>query len=156
MYAYTSGYTKSHFILVSLGSNVLGYLDAIIRFPMVPQLESIFCLKLVSSVIAKTIAYSTGFHVIHNWALLFLSALFLNVWLLPVLYVLVVPYGDSSPFRKDRDILVGFFAVIRDKRELRQTFSAIRLFFQIPIRPAPTRSEVYVNSKHPISDKTWI
>jgi hypothetical protein len=129
----------------------VGYLDAIIRFPMVPQLESIFCLKLVSSVVGKTIAYSMGFIDIHNWALLFLSVLFLNVWLLPVLYVLIVPYGDSSPFRKDRDILIRLYRFIVNKRHRQDTLTSLRTFFRIPI--SPSRSEVI---KVTSIDKTWI
>ena len=86
--------------------NIWGYLDAVFRFPFVPQFESFFGFKLILCVITKTVAYSVGFLEIHKWALLFLSALFLNVWLLPILYVLVVPYGDSSQFRTDRDILL--------------------------------------------------
>ena len=72
---------------------------------------------MLVAVIAKTVAYSVGFIDIHRWALLFLSALFLNVWLPPVLYVLAIPYGDSSPFRMDRDMLLRILWTIFDSRE---------------------------------------
>lgn len=105
--------------------NLWGYVDAVYRFPSVPELESFFCLKLVICVIAKTVVYSIGFIDIHKWALLFLSALFLNVWLLPILYVLIVPYGDSSPFRSDRDILIQFFLYFFDSNERQRIVRSI-------------------------------
>jgi hypothetical protein len=84
------GFVKPFFIGSVLFMNAYGYLDAIVRFPSVPQLESYFCVKLFLCVIGKTVAYAVGFIGIPNWPLLFLSALFLNVWLLPVLYVLAI------------------------------------------------------------------
>jgi hypothetical protein len=84
-------------------------------------------LKLFASVIAKTVAYSIGFVNIHNGALLFLSALVLNVWLLPVLYVLAVPYGDASPFRKDRDMFVYLCVFLLDRKEREDVLHAFRV-----------------------------
>ena len=141
--------------------NIYGYLDAILRFPSVPQLESYFCLKLLVAVIAKTVAYSLGFIEIHRWALLFLSALFLNVWLLPVLYVLAVPYGDSSPFRKDRDMLVQLVLFLVDPRErsdmlhlgavslrsLRRSLSSSSRTGAVTVPLGPARTELVVNEK---------
>lgn len=108
---------RPFFLPVVLACDIYGYLDGIVRFPSIPKLESFFCLKLFSSVIVKTVAYSIGFVNIHNWALIFLSALVLNVWLLPVLYVLAVPYGDGSPFRKDRDMLLQLCVYLIDAKE---------------------------------------
>ena len=87
------------------------------RFPCIPTLESYFCLKLFTSVIGKTITYSIGLMSIQNYALLFLSALMLNVWLLPVMYVLAVPYGDNSAFRMDRDMLIQLGLLVVDSGE---------------------------------------
>ena len=137
--------------------NVWGYLDAVLRFPSVPQLESFFCLKPIIGVILKTVAYSIGFIDIHKWALLFLSALFLNVWLLPILYVLVIPYGDSSPFRTDRDLLVQLLLVVVDSKEreffVHSVFQFLRLAKQ-RIKSATPFSPVELSRE--VREKNWI
>ena len=136
-------------IIVSL-VNVLGYLDAIIRFPRVPVFDSFFALKLVLCVIAKTVAYSMGFIDVQKWTLTFLTALFMNVWLLPVLYVLVIPYGDSSPFRKDRDILVSVFYVLIDRSERAKALES--LFSLFPSFIHTRNRKPFIRSK----DMSWI
>ena len=149
MYAFTVGSVRPYFLTTVLVVNIWAYFDAIIRYPSVPQLESVFCLKLLASVVVKTVAYSIGFLDIHKWALLFLSALFLNVWLLPVLYVLAVPYGDPSPFRKDRDLLHTLLLLVIDRRERVSLWESIsRPVCQIPLY-FPRHTEI-------LTDKTWI
>lgn len=99
-------------------------MDAVIRYPTVPKLESFFCLKLMMCALGKTVAYSIGFVDIHGWVMLFLAALVINVWLPPILYVLAVPYGDSSPFQRDQDMLVRVFWLMVDHQE-REEFLAL-------------------------------
>lgn len=106
---------------------IYGYLDAILRFPSVPRLESFFAVKLLISVIAKTVLYAIGFIHIDHWTLPFLSALFLNVWLLPVLYVMLLPLGDSSPFRMDRDMLISLFYIVAEPKDRDEAFHSLRL-----------------------------
>lgn len=129
--------------------NLIVYFDAILRFPRVPSFDSFFALKLVFGVIAKTIAYSMGFIDVQRWTLTFLAVLFLNVWLIPVMYVLVIPYGDSSPFRKDKDILVSLYHFIVDKRSRTFTIHTCLSWFGFY---APNTSRAFLASK----DITWI
>jgi hypothetical protein len=129
--------------------NLIVYFDAILRFPRVPSFDSFFALKLVFGVVAKTIAYSMGFIDVQRWTLTFLAVLFLNVWLIPVMYVLVIPYGDSSPFRKDKDILVSLYHFIVDKRA---RTSAIHTFLTCFRFSPPNASRAILASK----DITWI
>jgi hypothetical protein len=121
---------RSFFLPIVLLSNFYGYGDAVLRFPSVPELDSFFCVKLLVAVIAKTVAYSVGFIDVHRWALLFLSALFLNVWLPPVLYVLAIPFGDTSPFRKDRDMLLRIMWILLDSRERSEMVHIARTSFE--------------------------
>ena len=125
--AYSCGMVKWFFLPVVLFINIYGFLDAVVRFPSVPQLESYFCGKLFLSVLGKTVVYAVGFIGIKHWALLFLSALFLNVWLLPVLYVLAIPFGDTSPFHKDRDMLVRLFLCAADPKERELALHSLRM-----------------------------
>lgn len=130
--------------------NILGYLDAIIRFPRVPSFDSFFAFKLVLCVIAKTIAYSMGFIDVQRWTLTFLTALCLNVWLLPVMYALIVPYGDSSPFRKDKDIVLALFDLIIDQNQRTEALRSLASVLSFS-KPPKARSAL-IGSK----DMTWI
>ena len=90
-----------------------------------------------------------GFIDVHRLTLTFLSALFLNVWLLPVLYVLVIPYGDSSPFRKDKDIMVTLYNFIVDQRS---RSIAMNTFLSLIPFSFPYTSRTIIASK----EKSWI
>jgi hypothetical protein len=102
--------------------DLLGYLDALVRLPVVPSFDSVYGIRLLASVAVKTVAYSVGFVDIHKHTLLFLSALFMNVWLLPVLYLLVVPYGDRSPFRNAGGILT---LILHPRKEILSSIPSI-------------------------------
>lgn len=118
---------KPFFLPAVLAVDIYAYLDGIARFPSIPSIESYFAFKLMGSVIAKTIIYATGFANIQAWSLLFLSALFLNVWLLPVLYVMALPFGDSSPgLRKDRDMLIEVLYFLTDEQEREEKILAFK------------------------------
>ena len=107
--------------------NIYAYFDAIIRFPSVPVLESYFAIKLMSSVIGKTLLYAIGLSgSYHHWAALLICMLFVNVWLLPVMYVMALPFGDSSPFRKDRDMALEFFSFVTDSKDRADKIHAMR------------------------------
>jgi hypothetical protein len=112
---------------VSLFIDGYAYMDAVVRFPSIPRLESYFALKLMASVIAKTVIYVVGFSETGHWGLVFLSALFMNVWLLPVMYLMVLPFGDSSPFRKDRDLAIELLLFIIDPVDRQDKIHSARM-----------------------------
>lgn len=84
-------------------------------------------MKLLLAVIGKTVLYAIGFIHIELWTLQFLSILFLNVWLLPVLYVMVLPLGDSSPFRVDRDMLTSLFYIVVEPKDRDEALHSLRI-----------------------------
>ena len=161
MSAHVCGIVKPFFLPVVLFLSVYGYADAVLRFPSVPQLESYFCVKLFLSVIGKTVAYAIGCIGIPSWALLFLATLFLNVWLLPVLYVLAIPFGDTSPFRKDRDLLVVLFMCVADPKERELVLHSLRMSFisfqrswgfrrRTPVSPNRRTTQTVLHSMSPV------
>lgn len=121
-----SGFVRVSAFLVVLAVDTAGYLDAIVRFPAVPTAESFFCVKLLLSVVLKTVSYCLGFVDIHRNTHLFLASLFINVWLLPVLYVLVIPYGDSSPFRDDKDVFRTCMDALKNKSQRAVVMQSVR------------------------------
>lgn len=125
-----TGLTKSFFLPYCVLCNTYAYLDAIVRFPSVPGLESYFAIKLIASVIGKTVVYAIGLSSSGNWGAWLLATLFLNVWLLPVMYVMALPFGDSSPFRKDRDMAVEVFLILADSKERNDKIHTLRVSFQ--------------------------
>ena len=150
--AHCEGYTRSFVLPVVTFINVYGYCDAVLRFPSIPRLDSFFAAKLLICLIAKTVVYATGFIHIQDWALSFLSGLFVNVWLLPVLYVMALALGDSSPFRKDRDMLISVLALLADRQEridiltsVRRHYAALRKHWHL--ERFALRSELIINDK---------
>ena len=121
------GLVNWFFLPLCLVLDLYAYLDAIVRFPSTPQFDSYFAFKLMASVLGKTVVYAMGFLPTHSWSLMFLSAMFLNVWLLPVLYVMALPFGDTSTtFRKDRDMLIELYCVITDASEREERIHSIQ------------------------------
>lgn len=125
-----SGLTKSFFLTCCMVINVYGYLDAIVRFPSVPGLESYFAIKLISAVIAKTVVYGIGLVGSSSWGGILLTSLFQNVWLLPVMYVMALPFGDSSPFRKDRDMAVELYFFLTDSKDCSDKLHTARSYWE--------------------------
>jgi hypothetical protein len=152
VFAHCLGYTRSFVLPLVTFINVYGYCDAVLRFPSIPRLDSFFAAKLLICLIAKTVVYATGFIHIHEWALSFLSGLLVNVWLLPVLYVMALPLGDTSPFRKDRDMLISILVLLADKRERSDILNSVKrhctaLRKHWDLERLALRSELIINDK---------
>lgn len=104
--------------------NFWGMLDAILRYPVVHDLDSMFSIKQIVLLGTKTMVFGIGYNSVSKTPLTFILALFLCNWTLPLMYVMALPIGDTrmqsaKTDRRDMDIMVkvyGFF--FREDEEL--------------------------------------
>lgn len=82
-----------------------GMFDAIIRFPVVHDLDTFFSIKQVAFVGLRTMVYAIGFRNLGKNAIFFLICLFANVWCVPLLYVMALPIGDTRAQNSKTDCL---------------------------------------------------
>eukprot|EP00392_Amoebophrya_sp_AT5.2_P000440 g441.t1 len=104
------GNLKDYVIVIILFCNFWGTFDAILRYPIVHDLDSFFTLKLIVVIACKTMTYAIGFRAMGRNAVLFLACLFGCVWGVPLLYVMALPIGDSRMIHsrtdcRDMDVL---------------------------------------------------
>ncbi|CAD7960497.1 unnamed protein product [Amoebophrya sp. A120] len=95
------GFFKWFVILPALFASFWGPFDAILRYPVVHDMDSFFTLKIILLVAGKTMLLVCGFHNLGKNAGLFLLCLFLCVWCIPLLYELQVRHGASNRGHKD-------------------------------------------------------
>ncbi|CAK0809586.1 unnamed protein product [Prorocentrum cordatum] len=80
---------------VILVGNIWGLLDAVLRFPVVPNLRSFFTLKQCLIATFKVVCFRYSFEplIVENMMWL-LALLIVNAWL-PIMYVAALPFGDA-------------------------------------------------------------
>jgi len=97
------GFIHPWVVGVSLLANIWGGLDALLRYPAAHDLESFFTVKQFGLLIAKTLAYAFGVVSFrHNIAKFFIELL-LNIWGLPVFYLMALPLDPAEQVIKNSD-----------------------------------------------------
>merc|ERR1719330_1333913 len=99
----SQGYVDWWVLAVSLLANFWGGLDALLRYPAAHYVESFFCVKQFALIAAKTIAFFIGIGMVspkQNVALFF-GALVLDIWWLPILYVMALPLNRLEQVVED-------------------------------------------------------
>jgi len=98
--------------------SIWGWLDAILRFPKLHDVESLFTLKHVCLMLLKMLLLAFGMTNLQKNALYFLGLLFLNM-MLPVIYLLMLPLDDEAVYQRiyshgvvDEDIAIRMFRVL--------------------------------------------
>lgn len=117
--------TKPWLLIPMLLSNMWGLYDAIARFPVVHDVDSFFTLKQIILLAAKTISYPIGYRDIGRSPGWFLLALFINVWFLPLMFLMALPLGDAQFTNMrtdvvDEDLLFRIWAF--RKKESREVY----------------------------------
>lgn len=95
------GLTYGWVAAVSLTVNLWGGLDALLRYPAAHDLESFFAVKQFFLLTAKTFAYAIGMVAFRQNITLFLAVLLVNIWGLPVLYLMALPMDPAEQVVKD-------------------------------------------------------
>jgi len=95
------GLTHSWVLMVSLLVNLWGWLDALLRFPVVHDVNSVFAVKQCLLLVAKTLSYGFGIVGLRQHMGKFLLMVFLNIWGLPVLYLMALPLHSGEQAAAD-------------------------------------------------------
>lgn len=95
---------KQYIIFLLVFCNFWGMFDAILRYPIVHDLDTFFSLKLILIIGGKTMAYALGFRNMGKNASAFLACLFGCVWSVPLLYVMALPIGDTRAQQSKHDV----------------------------------------------------
>ncbi|CEM06374.1 unnamed protein product [Vitrella brassicaformis CCMP3155] len=111
------GFTSGFYILLALVTNVWGFLDGIHRYPkpIVRDPVNLFVGKVTLLSVAKALTFVFGFR--YRTSLWFLWWFFLNVWTLPLFFVMSLPFGDKrlshAPMDTvDKDMLVQLYEAV--------------------------------------------
>lgn len=124
------GFTYPWVAGVSLAANIWGGLDALLRYPAAHDLESFFAVKQLLLLIVKTFAYAFGVVSFRNNIAKFLVELLLNIWGLPVIYLMALPLDPAEQVVKDDtydvDIAVRLWQLAVCSKERRQCLATCR------------------------------
>lgn len=109
--------------VVSLLVNLWGGLDALLRFPAAHDIESFFAVKQFLLLLCKTFGYAFGINNFRMHVGKFLLVLLINIWGLPVLYLMALPLDPAEQVaaddRDDVDLIMRMWhiAIYKDERQ---------------------------------------
>ncbi len=103
-FVWSRGVLKGYTIVFIVFCNFWGMLDAILRYPVVHDIDSFFSIKLILIIAAKTMVYALGFRNMGRNAIVFLACLFGCVWSVPLLYAMALPIGDTRSQQAKHDV----------------------------------------------------
>jgi hypothetical protein len=95
--------------------NMWGMVDAVLRYPTVYDIDTIFCTKQMILLVLKILSYVLGFGDIPRNFGWFMFAILVNVWTVPLLYITALPVCDDAPKPPsdlDQDVLVKIWRFI--------------------------------------------
>eukprot|EP00747_Dinoflagellata_sp_TGD_P031730 gnl/TRDRNA2_/TRDRNA2_135515_c0_seq1.p1 gnl/TRDRNA2_/TRDRNA2_135515_c0~~gnl/TRDRNA2_/TRDRNA2_135515_c0_seq1.p1 ORF type:complete len:228 (-),score=35.59 gnl/TRDRNA2_/TRDRNA2_135515_c0_seq1:340-1023(-) len=126
----TVGFTYPWVCYVSLLTNLWGGLDAVLRFPAGHDLESFFSVKQFMLLLVKTFSYAFGINGFRSHIGKFLVLLLVNVWGLPVLYLMALPLDPAeqvaSAEEDDVDLVVRVYLLASCPKERRRCLMSCR------------------------------
>eukprot|EP00441_Pelagodinium_beii_P046704 CAMPEP_0197620796 /NCGR_PEP_ID=MMETSP1338-20131121/1540_1 /TAXON_ID=43686 ORGANISM="Pelagodinium beii, Strain RCC1491" /NCGR_SAMPLE_ID=MMETSP1338 /ASSEMBLY_ACC=CAM_ASM_000754 /LENGTH=254 /DNA_ID=CAMNT_0043190071 /DNA_START=79 /DNA_END=844 /DNA_ORIENTATION=- len=95
------GLVRPRTAVISLLVNLWGGMDALLRFPASHDLESWFSVKQIILLSIKTMGYAWGFLSFRQNLGKFIGLLLLNIWGLPVLYLMALPLDPLEQVADD-------------------------------------------------------
>eukprot|EP00927_Polykrikos_kofoidii_P037588 TRINITY_DN31761_c0_g1_i1.p1 TRINITY_DN31761_c0_g1~~TRINITY_DN31761_c0_g1_i1.p1 ORF type:complete len:297 (+),score=23.29 TRINITY_DN31761_c0_g1_i1:48-938(+) len=114
-------------------TNVWGLADAVMRYPVVHDIDSLFTFKQLLLLCGKIIACAFGFHDFNRSSHWFFALILVNVVCLPLLYFLALPLDDSEQENAaaaedivDTDLLLRLANVLLNGEERRRCIWACR------------------------------
>merc|ERR1719296_144754 len=140
----SQGYVESWVLSLSLLANIWGGLDAVLRYPAAHDFESFFTWKQILLVATKTVAYSFGMVSFKQDLCIFLLVLFLNIWGLPVCYLMALPMDPReqviAPGAYDADLLLRIWQLASCSIERRRCMLTCRGWMYRKLNTASERS----------------
>jgi hypothetical protein len=120
-----SGLTRPWVIAVALAVNLWGWLDALLRFDVAHDVKSCFAAKQLLCLVVKTLSYAFGIVGLREHIGKFLMVLLINIWGLPVLYLMALPLhptGKVGVDERDVDLMVRMWKVTTCRTERQRCF----------------------------------
>lgn len=113
------GLTNPWVAKVSILVNVWGGLDAILRFQAAHELESFFAAKQFTLQVTKTVAFIGGIRGFRQNVCKFTMLLLLDVWGMPVLYLMALPVhaATSRDDASDVDLILRVWQLATSWKE---------------------------------------
>merc|ERR1712007_149784 len=112
--------TSFRYLMVSLLVSFCGTLDAVIRFPASHDFSSAFTLKQGACVMSKSFCCAMGFISLQDNIVIFFVVHALNVWGIPMLYLIALPVNPSEFLgheEDDVDTLIKMWQMVSSPRE---------------------------------------
>eukprot|EP00931_Biecheleriopsis_adriatica_P044579 TRINITY_DN25512_c0_g1_i2.p1 TRINITY_DN25512_c0_g1~~TRINITY_DN25512_c0_g1_i2.p1 ORF type:complete len:181 (-),score=25.73 TRINITY_DN25512_c0_g1_i2:60-602(-) len=123
------GIVSSKTTALAFLANLWGGLDALLRFPAAHDFESCFTAKQMLLLALKTMSYSCGFISFRQHIGKFIAHLLLNVWGLPVLYLMALPLDPCQQVGDeefDTDLAVRVWKLAVNCKERRRCLDTCR------------------------------
>ncbi|CAJ1427823.1 unnamed protein product [Effrenium voratum] len=129
--------------LLAMFVNFWGGLDALLRFPAAHDLESWFSAKQFMLLLVKTACYAFGFIGFKQHIGKFIALILLNVWGLPVLYLMALPLDPCEQVAEDEydvDLALRVWQLAMCSKERRKSFDTCRSWVNRKLVAASERS----------------
>lgn len=140
------GLTQPWVSAVSLAANLWGGLDALLRFPASHDLESLFAVKQFLLLLTKTFSYAFGINDFRQHIGMFLLVLLINIWGLPVLYLMALPLDPAEQVaadeRDDVDLVVRVWQLTTCRTERQRCLRSCRHWLHRRLFAVSERSPV--------------
>lgn len=117
------GLVRPRTAVISLLVNLWGGMDALLRFPASHDLESWFSVKQILLLSIKTMGYAWGFLSFRQNLGKFIGLLLLNIWGLPVLYLMALPLDPLEQVADDEynvDLAYRVLQLVTNYKERRR------------------------------------
>lgn len=116
-----SGAVKGWVILLIIVANAWGMMDALLRFPIIHDIDSLFGIKQIALIAAKLIGYAMGFRNVGQHIGWFILTILTCVLSMPILWLTALPFGDVSVYAKtdavDEDLAFRLWKAWKDPVE---------------------------------------
>lgn len=141
----TSGAVTSKTFALSLLINLWGGMDAVLRFPASHDLESWFSAKQFVLLCLKTVVYAFGFISFRQSVGTFIAMLLLNIWGLPVLYLMALPLDPMEQVADDEydvDLVLRVWQLAMCSNERRRCMDTCRCWMNRKLVAASEKSSL--------------
>lgn len=128
-----SGLTQSWVAAVVLVVNIWGWLDALLRFPTIHGISSGFAAKQFLLLVIKTLSYAFGIVSLKQHLAKFLMMMLINIWGLPVLYLMALPFHPAQRVAtdgRDVDLVVRLWHISTCRVERQKCARSCRTWLQ--------------------------
>lgn len=109
---------------VALVVGTWGHLDAVLRFPAAHNVDSFFSVKQFIMIVFKTLSYAFGMSGFRQHVCKLVFVLLVDVWCLPVLYLMALPLDPAEQVAADEgddvDLAVRVWQLATNQRQRRR------------------------------------